>query len=244
MKKIWVYLLGILSGVILTFIVLFLIGLSRTNTNHPNSIPGLTFFDEPGEQMSDKSYEVFQALGPGAALAKGKEDEFSSFYFGLHVLLWDENGTPFYDEQIVTAPQGKCFRQIGVYNYPTKVGIDKTVPVVTLMDGEMPKSEIVDKKNNDYTFFDEPGEIMADKSYRVDVVLDDGIAIAQGKGDNYDDEHWFGLQVLLLDEKANYYNNQIVKASNGKCFRQIGVYKYQESLFDNKTLPIVTIMDK
>ena len=37
-------------------------------------------------------------------------------------------GKTYYDEQIIEAP--KCFRQIGVFKYQSRNGIDNTVPVV------------------------------------------------------------------------------------------------------------------
>ncbi|MBO7200352.1 MAG: hypothetical protein J6V54_03045 [Bacteroidales bacterium] len=129
MRKIWVYLLGVISGVILTFVSLGIIGVV---VNANNS--GLTFFEEPGEVMNDTSYEVFQTLENGIALARGKDDERSTLYLGLHVLLWNEDGFPYYDEQIINLPEGKCFRQVGIYKYHTQKGIEKTVPAVTIMD--------------------------------------------------------------------------------------------------------------
>ena len=119
MKKIWVYLLGVISGVFLSFVILVMIG-------HIGSrYAGVTFFDAPGQVMSDNSYKVFQALESGSALAEGNKSN-------LLVLLWDENKTAYYDGQVVKLPTGKHFRQIGVYKYQTKLGVDKTVPVVTI----------------------------------------------------------------------------------------------------------------
>lgn len=80
---------------------------------------------------------------------------------------------------------------------------------------------------------------MADKSYRVERVLKDGSAIAQGKRDSHDERYLFGLKVLLWEENANFYDNQIVKTQDGQCFRQIGIYK---SVLE--TYPIVTLTDK
>lgn len=94
---------------------------------------GMTFFEEQGDIVEPTSVKVFQALGDGAALAECKGNG-SYFYMGLKVLLYNEDGTPYYDEQVVTAPKGKCFRQVGIYRYPTKSGIDKTVPIVMIMD--------------------------------------------------------------------------------------------------------------
>lgn len=136
MKKIWVYLLGLLSGIVITIVVLWVFGLIIRAKNDPGitMLNGMSFFETHGEVIKETSFKVFQALDDGAALAEGKGDGHSSVYLGLHVLLYNEEKTPYYDEQIVTLPQGKCFRQVGIYRYHAKSGIDKTVPIVMIMD--------------------------------------------------------------------------------------------------------------
>ena len=124
------FLAGILSGIAFTVILLVIIGIANNN----RTISGLTLFNEPGQMMEDDSYTVFQALDPGAALAT------SGVLFGMTVLLWDEKGTYYYDGQTVTAPEGKCFRQIGVFKYETESGLESTVPVVAIMKGNSNKT--------------------------------------------------------------------------------------------------------
>ncbi len=239
MKKIWVYLLGILSGVVLTILVAMLInaiGLSSRD---------ITYFDEPGDVLTKqsitgteaiKSFEVFQAFDDGYGLASGDE----LFSYDLIVLLVDPEGKPYYDGQKVRAPQGKCFRQIGLYRYKTKDKRELTVPIVTMMDGEFEEEPVESTKrsvsNNRMTFFDEPGDIMSETSFKVSRVVSDGAAIARGATEY---GSYYGLEVLLWDENAQYYDDQIIKASSGKCFRQIGLYKQ-----GSKTDPIVALVDK
>lgn len=126
MKKIWIFILGILTGIVVTFLTLMIIA----NANHN----GMTFFDQPGQIMDYTSFKVMQSLGSNAALANGKTDEFDDIYPGLTVLLYNENNETYYDDQIVTVPKGKCFRQVGVYKYQTRMDIGKTVPIVMIMD--------------------------------------------------------------------------------------------------------------
>ena len=237
MRKIWVYLLGILSGIVLTFLVSYLINKAKFS--------GIMFFDKPGEIITTqtlsgssqavRSFEVFQVLDDGVALATG--DEW--FSQDLIVLLWNENSEPYYDNQSVVASNGKCFRQIGIYKYKSKDKMHRTIPVVTLMDDEILEEDVLGRKQNTYdngmSFFDEPGEVMSDKSYQVSRVVSDGAALARGKN-KYG--YYYGLEVLLWDEEANYYDDQIVNAPNDKCFRQIGIYKSGLS-----TYPIVTLKD-
>lgn len=228
-----------MSGVALTFLAAYLINRAKFS--------GITFFDEPGEIVTAQtisgrtetvnSFEVFQVLGDGVALATG--DEW--FTRDLIVLLWNEEGKPYYDNQSVIASKGNCFKQIGIYKYKSRDKMHRTIPVVTLLDCEceiMEDEDVPIKEklvsDNGMTFFDEPGEIMSDKSYKVSRVVSDGAALARGKGEY--GSSYYGLEVLLWDENANYYDDQIVKAPNGKCFRQIGIYKNGFS-----TYPIVTL---
>lgn len=127
MKKIWVFLLGVLAGVIVTIILLIALG-SR------EKMVGMTFFEQPGEVVDATDFKVFQALRGGTALATGKENgDYSSGYFGLNVLLYNQEGTLYYDDQVVTAPMGMCFRQVGIYKYSSRMG-EKTVPIIMLVD--------------------------------------------------------------------------------------------------------------
>lgn len=135
MKKIWVYLLGVLTGIVITVIVLAVIGVAMNAKNDPGTrmTNGMSFFDAPGDIVEPSSVKVFQALGDGAALAECKGDG-NYIYTGPNVLLYNEDGQPYYDEQVINVPQGKCFRQVGIYRYPTKGGTDKTVPIVMILD--------------------------------------------------------------------------------------------------------------
>lgn len=238
MKKFWFFLIGILTGVALTILGAYIINKAKSSD--------IAFFDEPGDVVTAQTFsgrtitvngfEVFQVLGEGVALARGNE----LYTWDLIVLLWDDKGEQYYDNQSVIAPIGKCFRQIGIYKYESKDESYRTVPVVTLMDSEINYDENVQSKQqtstNGMTFFDEPGEVMSDKSYKISRVVSDGAALARGKSEY--GSLYYGLEVLLWDEKASFYDDQIVKAPNGKCFRQIGIYKNGFS-----TYPIVTLKD-
>jgi len=48
------------------------------------------------------------------------------------VLLMNNEGLSYYDEQKIEIPSTKCARQIGSYQYPTKDEIVKTVPAVVI----------------------------------------------------------------------------------------------------------------
>ena len=130
MKKIWVYILGVLTGIVITITVLFIIGIS----NRQHTPDGLEFFEEVGDVMDCSSYQVFQALEDGYALAWEFDNGYLPNIAGPVVLLYNEDGTPYYDQQIVTASSKECFYQVVIYRYPTKNGIKRTVPIIMLME--------------------------------------------------------------------------------------------------------------
>lgn len=231
MKKIWVYLLGILTGIIIMFAVAFFVTRS-SNT-------GYTFFDEPGEIMDARSYTVFQA-GDGDALA------YENILSDVVVLLWNREGIPYYDNQVVQPGRGECFRQIGIYKYTSQDGTDRTVPIVAIMAGGIDQTETaqVQAVDNHYNFFENPGDVMPDRSYKISRILNDSCVIAKGKGDWHypNDDFYPGQEVLVLDHRAStFYDGQILKATNGKRFRQIGTYRTEG--FVEKVIPIVKLMN-
>ena len=151
MKKIFVFLLGCLTGIVITILILFIIG--KTMRNSPmtefgnieastleDSLNGYgpSFFKEPGETFDFKSIKVFQVLDNGAALAfVGEKMEYTGtiLYTGMTVLIYDRNAL-YYDDQIVKLSGNKVFKQIGIFRYPNKENDVLTVPIVSIFDNE------------------------------------------------------------------------------------------------------------
>lgn len=124
MKKIWVFIVGVITGIVLTVLFATVSYVSSTSSNS-----GLNMFEEPGECLiSRSSLKIFQVLEPTAALAIIKDDFSSGAY-----LLVNNEGKTYYDDQVIKLPTGKCFKQIGTYQYPTKDDRLKTVPVVQIL---------------------------------------------------------------------------------------------------------------
>lgn len=119
---------GVLTGVVLTFAVLFVIGL--VNQNSADNDP-VQYLDKPVsyENKKETSFKVFQVLG-NAALATEASDEIDGdvMYFGNTVVILGEN---YYSDQIVKV---KNPQRVGTYSYTNKGGMPMTVPVI---DGEM-----------------------------------------------------------------------------------------------------------
>ena len=92
-KKWVVYVLGIVSGIVLTFLSSYLI--SNCSSNN-----GVTYFENPGECVSSNSLKVFQVLDDGVALANEIEGEYN-IPTGVIVLLINNEGKYYYDNQVI-----------------------------------------------------------------------------------------------------------------------------------------------
>lgn len=135
MKKWVVFLLGLISGVVLTLVTMVILAIGA-NTNANNN--GVTLFDQPGECLNAKAFEVMQVVDNNHALAHEVEwndvlERYVQTGLGLLVLVTNDNGEYYYDNQIIEVPQGMCMRQVGIYRYQTRMDMEKTVPIVKLM---------------------------------------------------------------------------------------------------------------
>lgn len=92
------------------------------------------------------------------------------------------------------------------------------------------------------TLFDEPGDIVNEKSFKVMQVIANDAALAYGKDDL--DFYMGTLYLLINSENKYYYDDEIVDIPNGKIVRQVGIYKYMTQNGTLKTVPIVIIMDE
>jgi hypothetical protein len=113
-------LLFFIAGMLTTIFVVFLI--------NAGSQPRLTIFPEPKGIISANQLRVFQVVEPNMALVATNE----SYYEQKMVLVTNDEGKYYYDDEIIKIPSQKKARQIGVYKYKTTSGDYKTVPVVRI----------------------------------------------------------------------------------------------------------------
>ena len=122
------FFLGILTGTILTFAVLFVIALVNRNSEAADLIQ---YLEQPVsyENKSVTSFKVFQVLG-NAALANEISNKEYKWYHGNTVMILGEN---FYSDQVVTI---KNPHRVGTYSYTNNGGMPMTVPVINGDSGE------------------------------------------------------------------------------------------------------------
>lgn len=118
------FFLGLVTGVILTFCVLFVIALVNRNSEETDQIQ---YLEQPVsyENKSVTSFKVFQVLG-NAALANEISNKEYKWYHGNTVMILGEN---FYSDQVVTI---KNPQRVGTYSYTNNGGMPMTVPVLEL----------------------------------------------------------------------------------------------------------------
>lgn len=232
MNKWIIYLLGIMTGILLTFAFAFF-----ANKSNDSGISGLEMTEGDGECVEYTQFKVFQVLNSGCALANA-DDHF------ITVFLIPNEGQQFYDDQKITLNHGQSAYCVGTYKYESKGMGEKTVPAIRIMDNvESAANEpVVDKRNDKMTLFDEPGECISRKDFEVQKVLPSGDAVAMeireiSSGYVFTSD----LKVLILaDEDSHFYNHQIIKTPKGKCARQIGTYIYAEYGDYREIIPIVS----
>ena len=101
MKKVLIFLCGLIAGVALTIGAIYIIGHKATGGDEPEKPqamygdPGISLFSEPGEVLSMKSFKIFQVLSNGTALAYSAEKTTVQYkwQYGEPVvfLLWGAN---------------------------------------------------------------------------------------------------------------------------------------------------------
>lgn len=115
------FFLGLISGIVLSFIVLIVIGL--VNQDSISNDP-IQYLDTPVnyENKTETSFKVLQVISKNAALAT-EESEYDMF-LGNTVMILGEN---YYSDQIITV---KNPMRVGTYSYTNKGGMPMTVPVI------------------------------------------------------------------------------------------------------------------
>lgn len=232
MNKWIVYVLGIITGIVLTFSFAYCVNRYRNV-----GTKGLEMLDKPGENMDYSQLTVFQVLESGFALAH------VDGHFDTTVLLIPNENQQFYDNEKIILNNNQCAQRVGTYKYTNELAREKTVPAVKIIDGvdgSNPAKSVATKNVSGKTIFDKPGDCVSRKNFEVQKVLDSGDAIALEVIDNSSGYVFTSdLEVLLLaHDGSDFYNNQIVRAPRGKCARQIGTYKYSYA-GSTKVIPII-----
>lgn len=133
-KFILTFVAGLVTGVALVIAFGYITFLSIRNNISPGN--AVQMFDAPKQEIKAGGFKIFQVLSDGSALASYDEliSKKDCIAYGTVVLFPASDEVSYYDDQKITLPKGKCFKQIGTYRYMTKDGEEKTVPVIDIYD--------------------------------------------------------------------------------------------------------------
>ena len=117
MKKVLIFIAGVVTGVVLMFAIAAFIS-SGDSSNGESSNNGMTFFEKEGDCISENSFEVFQVLDSGDALANEVKIEWDmSVPTGVTVLLLCKDGN-----RIMTTKLSKFLKE----NVQSRLGHSNT----------------------------------------------------------------------------------------------------------------------
>lgn len=119
------FIIGAVTGFVLAFIVLIVIGVWVQNSEKNDPIQ---YLDSPMsyENKKETSFKVLQVLGDKAlAIESSDTIQDDVMYLGNTVLLLGDN---FYNDQVVKV---KNPQRVGTYNYTNNSGMQMTVPVIS-----------------------------------------------------------------------------------------------------------------
>lgn len=123
MKKTVIFILGILTGIVLTFVCLAIIGKKQNNN--------FTKLETPIEFNGATSFKVLQVLQDGCLANSEEKLTHSSYYGDPIVYILNDGQSQYYDDQIISVPKGKQALQVGTYKYISATG-QRTVPVLQI----------------------------------------------------------------------------------------------------------------
>ena len=133
MKKLLIFGAGVLTGVVLTIVFAFVF----SAVQQTKELSGAKLFEKPGEVIEVNSFQVFQVIGDNSALVNGGEvGQYSGMelFIGPIFVITNDEGKYYYDEEIIRVPKNKVVRQVGIYKYRTNSGMDKTVPIIKILE--------------------------------------------------------------------------------------------------------------
>ena len=126
MKNFLIFIGGVITGIIVLIVFGWFLTIKETEEKFSNE--KMTMFEQEGDCISEKSFEVIEVLDSGEALANEMEQKYSlTIPTGLTVLFLCEDGKSYYDKQIIKIPTGKCAKLVGIFKY-----YSRTVPIVSI----------------------------------------------------------------------------------------------------------------
>lgn len=124
------------------------------------------------------------------------------------------------------------------------IGIILTIVTLYFIGTYQQERQQQEQVGNRTTMFEQPGDVIDVKSFKVFQVVDDGTALVFGEATDLMGYYGGTVYKLTNDEGKCYYDDEIVNVPEGGVVRQIGLYRYTTGVGLEKTVPIIQIFKK
>ncbi len=145
----------------------------------------------------------------------------------------------------------KFMRKWLVYVLGVVTGFILAVLLAFLLNGKSkPVPDVIgengtetEESSDGIKLFDEPSDIIEERSFEVFQVIAENAALVKGKGGGR--SIYRGPVYLIVNHDGKYYyDDEKIETPKGKVARQIGIYQYPTRNDFVKTVPIIEIMDE
>ncbi len=120
-----------ISGMVTMFLLILVLfcGLFFVQSDESDELQGLTYLPEGEEScVTTKNLKVSRVIASNAAIAEfGYMDKFGDVIGGTKVLVVNNDGKQYYDNELIKIPKNKCAKRFGTYRY-----FGGTVPAVEI----------------------------------------------------------------------------------------------------------------
>lgn len=125
LKNILIFISGMITMFLLILVILLICGLFAQS----DELQGLSYLPEgSGECVTTKNLKVSDVIAPNAAIAEfGYINTFGDVMGGTKVLLLNDTGKEYYDNELIKIPKNKCAKRFGTYQY-----FGETIPAVEI----------------------------------------------------------------------------------------------------------------
>lgn len=103
------------------------------------------------------------------------------------------------------------------------------------------------QKNDGLTgaiFFEKPAEVVKEKDLKVIGVVQNNAALVRGKDSPHSHIYLGSIYLIVNHDGHYYYDDEKINVPSKKVVRQVGIYKYTANSGQNKTVPIIEIMNQ
>ena len=116
---------------------------SRLNVSTPSkttrNVPPETILNNKCEDVDQ--FKIFEVIDNGALASACEEKSYGVYCHGQTAFFLNQKGVEYFDGKRIKLEDGQCFVYEGTYKYFTRDGMNRTVPIVKIVNSRIPNPE-------------------------------------------------------------------------------------------------------